>query len=116
MNLLATASCHPKSPTHALAVAASLLVSVAFAAGTAQATEVFQYTATSSTTLSYQGGEVAGVSYSTLSSPVTFNSLGFIDLPLIPPSSYNGYYGNDGLVGSYEVGIWLNSAPLTLLA
>ena len=116
MNLLATASCHTKFPRHALALATSLLLSVAFGAGTARATEVFQYSATSSTALSYQGGEVAGVSYTTLSSPVTFNSLGFIDLPLVPPSNYNGYYGNDGLVGSYEVGIWLNSAPQTLLA
>jgi hypothetical protein len=85
-------------------------------AGTTRADEIFIYSTTSSTTLTYQGGGVEGTTYTTLGSPVTFNSLGFIDLPLIAPTNYNNYYGNDGLVGSYQVGIWLNSAPGTLLA
>jgi hypothetical protein len=99
-----------------LAVVASLLMAAVLGAGTTRATEIFIYSTTAGTTLTYQGGGVMGVTYTTLGSAVTFNSLGFIDLPLITPTNYNNYYGNDGLVGSYELGIWLNSAPGTLLA
>lgn len=99
-----------------LVVAASVLMAVVFSAGAARAsTEVFTYGTTSNTTLTYQGGEVVGVNYATLGSPITFNSLGFIDIKANPSNNFNDWFGPDGLVGSYEVGIWLTSTQ-TLLA
>jgi len=98
-----------------LPVAASVLVAVVFGAGVVRAsTEVFTYGTTSNTVLTYQGGEVVGVTYSTLGSPITFNSLGFIDIKANPINNFNDWFGPDGLVGSYEVGIWLTSSQTPL--
>jgi hypothetical protein len=68
---------------------------------TVQATDViFSYGAT--TTTRTDGGLVAGMTFTAVGQPVTFNSLGFVDV------------GNDGLAGSYTVGIW--DASQNLLA
>ena len=92
------------------------LMAVGCGVGTARGSvEVFVYNSTASTTLSFDGGMMAGVTYKTLGSSITFNSLGFIDLNA-NPANFNYYYGTDGLLGSYQVGIWINSAPGTLLA
>jgi hypothetical protein len=91
-----------------LAVAASGAMAVVFCAGTAHAVPAYWYYTDSSTQLTYQGGVVAGVSYTTLQD-VTFNSLGFIDLPNVPPTQWQMFYGiDDGLLGTYQVGIWRN--------
>jgi hypothetical protein len=101
-----------------LGLTAAVLLAVTGGAGTAQAsTEVFNYNTNASTTRTFQGGMVSGVTYKTLSSPITFNSLGFIDIMDNPPGdNFNYYYNPDGLHGSYEVGIWINSTPGILLA
>lgn len=57
---------------------------------------------------SFQGGMVAGVLFKTTTA-VTFNSLGFIDVNAAGPN-----YGPDGLLGSYQVGIWLVSSQQLL--
>jgi hypothetical protein len=90
------------------AVSASLLIAVVCGAGAAHATPVY-FTGTSGTA-SFQGGQVAG-SIFTASTAQTFNSLGFIDVN----ASGNPNAGPDGLLGSYQVGIWLVSTQ-TLLA
>jgi hypothetical protein len=92
-------------------------MAVVFSVGEARAsTEVFvTYGTNSGTTLTYQGGEVVGVTYATLGSPITFNSLGFIDIKANPTNNFNDWFGPDGLLGTYQVGIWLTSTQ-TLLA
>lgn len=91
-----------------LTVAASVVMAVVFCAGTAHAVPAYWYYTDSSSQLTYQGGVVAGVSYTTLQD-VTFHSLGFIDLPNVPPTQWQMFYGiNDGLLGTYQVGIWRN--------
>lgn len=91
-----------------LAVAASVAMAVVFCAGTAQAVPAYWYSTASYTQLTYEGGVVAGVSYTALQD-VTFNSLGFIDLPNVPPTQWQMYYSiDDGLLGTYQVGIWRN--------
>lgn len=91
-----------------LTIAASVALAVVFCAGTAQAVPVYWYYTDSTSQLTYQGGVVAGVSYTTLQD-VTFNSLGFIDLPNVAPTQWQMYYGvDDGLLGTYQVGIWRN--------
>jgi hypothetical protein len=91
-----------------LAVAASVAMAVAFCAGTAQAVPAYWYYTDQYSQLTYQGGVVAGVSYTTLED-VTFNSLGFIDLPNVAPTQWQLFYGvDDGLLGTYQVGIWRN--------
>lgn len=88
--------------------AAAVAMAVVFGAGTAQAVPVYWYYTDSLSQLTYQGGVVAGVSYTTLQD-VTFNSLGFIDLPNVAPTQWQMYYGiDDGLLGTYQVGIWRN--------
>ncbi len=91
-----------------LAVASSVAMAGVFCAGTAQAVPAYWYSTVSYTQLTYEGGVVAGVSYTTTQA-VTFNSLGFIDLPLVAPTQWQMFYSvNDGLVGTYQVGIWRN--------
>jgi hypothetical protein len=95
-----------------VAVAAAVSMAVVCGAGAADASPVY-YSCTGcsggSATASFQGGMVAG-SIFTASTAQTFNSVGFIDLNpsnvLNPP---------DGLLGAYQVGIWLVSTQ-TLLA
>lgn len=90
------------------AVAAPVAMAVVFCAGTAQAVPAYWYYTADHSQLTYQGGVVAGVSYTALQD-VTFNSLGFIDLPNVAPTQWQMYYGiNDGLLGTYQVGIWRN--------
>jgi len=96
------------------AVSASVLVAVACGAGAADALPVyyptdpgclpfFPFTCPPPPTPTFQGGgQVVGAIF-TAQTEQTFNSLGFIDV------------GMNGLVGSYEVGIWLASTQ-TLLA
>jgi hypothetical protein len=89
-------------------IAASVAMAIVFCAGTAQAVPVYWYYTDANSQLTYQGGVVAGVSYTTLQD-VTFNSLGFIDLPNVAPTQWQMYYGiDDGLLGTYQVGIWRN--------
>jgi hypothetical protein len=91
-----------------LAVAASVAMALVFCAGTAQAVPAYWYYTDQYSQLTYQGGVVAGVSYATLED-VTFNSLGFIDLPNVAPTQWQLFYGvDDGLLGTYQVGIWRN--------
>lgn len=91
-----------------LAVAASVAISVVFCAGTAQAVPAYWYTTTEYSQLTYQGGVVAGASYTTFED-VTFHSLGFIDLPNVAPTQWQMFFGvQDGLLGTYQVGIWRN--------
>jgi hypothetical protein len=91
-----------------LAVAASVAMAVVFCAGTAQAVPAYWYVTTEYSQLTYQGGVVAGASYTTFED-VTFHSLGFIDLPNVAPTQWQLFYGvDDGLLGTYQVGIWRN--------
>jgi len=84
-------------------------------AGVARAFQGDAYTPVveSFTTISFQGGGVVGVSYQA-TQDVTFNSLGVIDLN-DNPTVYQTDLFSDGIHGSYQVGIWLNSTQ-TLLA
>jgi hypothetical protein len=119
MQLSSTTSFLPKSfKRSTVCIAAAVLMALVGGADTARAsTEVFVYNTIPETTRTFQGGMVSGVTYKTLGSSITFNSLGFLDIMDNPPGNdYHYYYNPDGLHGSYEVGIWLNSAPGTLLA
>jgi hypothetical protein len=91
-----------------VAVAASTSIAVVLTAGAADATPVYWSTAPSWATTTYQGGVVAGNIF-TATTAQTYNSLGFIDLN---PSCL--LCGADGLLGSYEVGIWLVSTQQLL--
>jgi len=90
------------------AVSALVLMAIVCGAGAAHATPVY-WTGTVGTA-TFQGGQVAG-SIFTAATAQTFNSLGFIDVN----ASGNPNAGPDGLLGSYQVGIWLVSTQ-TLLA
>jgi hypothetical protein len=92
-----------------LAVAAAVSMAVVCGAGAAHATPVYFSGGGAGGTASFQGGRVAG-SIFTASTTQTFNSLGFIDVNANGPN-----FGPDGLLGSYQVGIWLASTQ-TLLA
>ena len=91
------------------AVAAAVSMAVVCGAGTADATPVYWSSFPVGMTASFQGGMVAG-SIFTASTTQTFNSVGFIDL-----NASNILAPADGLLGSYQVGIWLVSTQ-TLLA
>lgn len=88
-------------------VAALVSIAVVCGAGASHATPVY-WTGTTGTA-TFQGGRVAG-SIFTATTTQTFNSLGFLD---VNPSCT--LCGADGLLGSYQVGIWLVSTQ-TLLA
>ncbi len=94
-----------------VAVAAAVMMAVVFGAGAAQANPIFYSVGTGNgtATMTFQGGRVAGGIF-TATTTQTFNSLGFIDLN---PSCMQ--CGPNGLVGAYQVGIWLASTQ-TLLA
>ena len=104
------------------AVAASISIAVLCGAGAAGAAPVYYYVdascpiffpncGVSPNTPTYQGGgQIVGAIYTALTAQ-TFNSVGFIDLNNTTPQSGLA----DGLLGSYEVGIWLTSTQ-TLLA
>jgi hypothetical protein len=89
--------------------AVSALVSMAVVCGAAAAHATPVYFTGTTGTATFQGGEVAG-SIFTASTTQTFNSLGFIDLN----ASGNPNAGPDGLLGSYQVGIWLVSTQQLL--
>lgn len=91
-----------------VAVAASASIAVVLGAGVAAATPVYWSTAPSWATTTYEGGRVAGNIFTAIT-PQTYNSLGFIDLN---PSCL--LCGADGLLGSYQVGIWLVSTQQLL--
>lgn len=91
-----------------LAIMAPVAMAVVFCAGTAQAVPAYWYYTVEYSQLTYEGGVVAGVSYTTFQD-VTFNSLGFVDLPNVAPTQWQMFYGvQDGLLGTYQVGIWRN--------
>ena len=99
-----------------LAVAAAVLMVVVGGASPARAstaTEVYTPVAVSGTTVTFQGGGVVGNTFHATQN-VTFNSLGFIDVNT-NLSNFNFFNNPDGLLGSYEVAIWLTSTQ-TLLA
>lgn len=118
MNHYTTDSFAPKLPVRTtvsgcIAAAASVLIAIFCGANTAHAQVYFprygygnQYPGT----VSNQGGMVAGEQF-TASTTFTFNSLGFIDLNNSNPL---GGGSSDGLIGSYEVGIWLVSSQQLL--
>jgi hypothetical protein len=79
---------------------AAATASVFAATGAARATEIYIPTGT---TTSNVGGRVVGTRFTySGSTPITFRSLGFIDLNAVNP----GLAGPDGLLGSYLVGLW----------
>jgi hypothetical protein len=106
--------CHGRQ-SHFLACAATVFMAVVCGTGAARATQTEAYLpiAQSYTTATLQGGEVAGCTYQA-TQDITFNSLGFIDVNT-NLSNYNYFNTPDGLLGTYQVGIWLNSTQ-TLLA
>src|SRR5688572_8412866 len=85
-------------------------IAVACGAGAAHATPVYYTAFPTWATATFQGGLVAG-SIFTAATTQTYNSLGFIDLNANCPTCGSP----DGLLGSYQVGIWLVSTQ-TLLA
>jgi hypothetical protein len=92
------------------AVSALVSIAVVCTAGAAHATPVYYTAFPAWATATFQGGLVAG-SIFTAATAQTYNSLGFIDLNASCPTCG----GPDGLLGSYQVGIWLVSTQ-TLLA
>jgi hypothetical protein len=97
-----------------LTVAARVLAAVACGGGMAHAVlqDAYIPVAHVDTTLSFEGGMVAGCTFTT-TQDVTFRSLGFIDV-LTNPASYDYYNVPDVIHGSYQVGIWLNSTQQLL--
>ena len=98
-----------------VAVAAAVSMAIVCGAGTADALPVYYSCpgcSSGNATATFQGGMVAG-SIVTASTAQTFNSVGFIDLN--PNDPINLPFPGDGLLGSYQVGIWLVSTQ-TLLA
>lgn len=96
-------------------VAAAISMAVVCWAGAADALPVYYSCpgcSSGDAEATFQGGMVAG-SIFTASTAQTFNSVGFIDLSPIDP--INLPFPGDGLLGSYQVGIWLVSTQ-TLLA
>jgi PEP-CTERM motif len=92
------------------AVPALVSIAVVCGAGVAHALPAYYPTFPAWATATFQGGRVAG-SIFTATTAQTFNSLGFIDLNASSPLTG----APDGLLGSYQVGIWLVSTQ-TLLA
>lgn len=90
-------------------VAALVSMAVVSGAGATHAMPAYIPVSQNYTTASFAGGQTAG-SILTATSAQTFNSLGFID---VNPSCLQ--CGANGLLGSYQVGIWLVSTQ-TLLA
>ena len=115
-----TSSRAPKHPARSIvsgwiAAAASVLMAVFCGADAAHAQNyvyfpIYGYGNQYPGAVSYQGGMVAGEQF-TARTNFTFNSLGFIDL-----NNSNALSGGqpDGLIGSYEVGIWLVSSQQLL--
>jgi len=93
-------------------VAALASMSIVGGAGAAHAMPAYIPVVQSWTTLSLAGGQTAG-SILTATTAQTFNSLGFIDLNATTCHQFS--CTADGLLGSYQVGIWLASTQ-TLLA
>ena len=87
----------------------STLISMAVVCGASAAHASSVYISTGAGTATFQGGEVAG-SIFTAATAQTFNALGFIDV-----NASCTLCGPDGLLGTYQVGIWLASTQ-TLLA
>jgi hypothetical protein len=95
---------------HKLVVVAALVsMAAVFGAGATHAMPAYIPVVVQSTSASSQGGRTVG-SILTATTAKTFNSLGFVD---VNPSCLQ--CGPDGLLGSYQVGIWLVSTQ-TLLA
>lgn len=91
-----------------LAVAASGLIAVVAGAGATHAMPAYIPVVQNYSSASFAGGQTAG-SILTATTAQTFNSLGFID---VNPSCLQ--CGPDGLLGSYQVGIWLVSSQALL--
>ena len=120
MNRSITTFCAPKLPVRTtvsgfLAIAASVLIAVLCGADTVHAQNYvyfpsYGYGNQYPGTVSYQGGMVAGEQFKAINT-FTFNSLGFID---VNNTNALGGGSSDGLIGSYEVGIWLVSSQQLL--
>jgi hypothetical protein len=82
---------------------AAVAVCTLIATSAVSATEIYIPSGSlqSGVTVTNQGGEVAGSLFTALS-PITFHSLGFLDLSAAQPT----LLGPDGIVGTYQVGIW----------
>lgn len=95
-----------------LAIGALVSMAVVSGAGAAHAMPAYIPVVQNFTTVSFAGGQTVG-SILTATTAQTFNSLGFIDVNATTCNA--GTCTPDGLLGSYQVGIWLASTQ-TLLA
>ena len=93
-------------------VAALVSMAVVGGAGAAHAMPAYIPIVQNFTTVSFAGGQTVG-SILTATTAQTFHSLGFIDVNATTCNA--GTCTADGLLGSYQVGIWLASTQ-TLLA
>ena len=94
-----------------LAVAALVSLAVVSGAGAAHAMPAYIPVVQNYTTVSFAGGQTVG-SILTATTAQTFNSLGFIDVNATTCNA--GTCLPDGLLGSYQVGIWLASTQMLL--
>ena len=95
-----------------LAVAALVSLAIVSGAGATHAMPAYIPIVQNFTTVSFAGGQTVG-SILTATTTQTFHSLGFIDVNAT--TCNQGTCTPDGLLGSYQVGIWLASTQ-TLLA
>ncbi len=103
-----------KSPVRSMVITAAIWVAMLGGADMARASfQVYipSYNNATPGILGTNGGRVVGQSF-TATTSVTLNSLGFIDLNNTNPV---GGGSSDGLLGSYQVGIW-NATTEQLLA